>query len=162
MASGLSRDLGAGRGGATGVALGVLPTLSRLTSGGLSLPMNSSLGSLRFSYQNLLGGMGGQGGGMGTRSSFGSPSASFSSSHYRAGKIDFSTSATVGGMSAGMSSFGGGAGGGGRASGMLGSSGGGGSGGGPGGGQGGQGAPGGGGSGGEKHPTASLSLHLSF
>lgn len=164
MASDLSRDLGAGRRGSLGNAFGVLPALNRFTRGGLNLPFDSSLGSFRLSYQNLFGGAGGS---MGNRIGYGSPSASFTSTHLRTGKIDFSSSATISGgsgMSAGMSSFGGQGGGGGGASfsggGQAGGGmGGGASGGGPGGGHGG--GPGGASSGGGR-PSASVSLHLSF
>jgi len=165
MASDLSRDLGTGRTGSLGAALGVLPTLNQLTRGGLNLPFNSSLGNFRLSYQNLFGGTGSP---MGSRIGYGSPSASFSSTHLRTGKIDFSSSATVSGgfgMSAGMSSFGGQGGGstsfGGQAGG--GSRMGGGMGGGaPGGGPGSHGGGPGGASGGGGRPSASVSLHLSF
>jgi len=165
MASDLSRDLGAGRKGNLGTALGVLPTLNQLTRGGLNLPFNSSLGNFRLSCQNLFGGTGSP---MGSRISYGSPSASFTSTHLKTGKIDFSSSATVSGgfgMSAGMSSFGGQGGGstsfGARAgggSGMGGQAGGGAPGGGPGSHGGGPGRESGGGG----RPSASVSLRLNF
>jgi hypothetical protein len=163
--SNLSRDLGAGKSGTLGTALGVLPAFNQLMRGGLNLPLNSSFGSFRLSYQDLLGGAGGA---IGSKTGFGSPSVSFSSSH-KAGWIDFSAAASLSGgsitggsgMSTGMSSFGG------QAAGSMGSAsadsstGGGQSGGGPGSQGGGPGGPGGGNSGG-KRPAASLSLHLSF
>jgi hypothetical protein len=168
MASGLSRDLGAGKHGALGTALGVLPAFSQLTGGGLNLSSKTSVGNFRLSYRDLLSGA------MGGRPGLGSPSASFTSSHVRTGKVDFSAAASVSdgsmsggsGMSAGMSSFGS------QSSGMssFGSTAGSGSasaggsqaGGRPSGGPAGS-APGGsGGSSGGKHPTAAVSLRLNF
>jgi len=164
MASGVSSDLAAGKSGTLHTALGILPKFNQLARGGLNLPFNSSFGSFRLSYQNLVSGVGNT---KVARIGEGSPSASFDSSHFRAGKIDFSAAAmlsggTMGGgsgMSAGMSSFGGQPGGttsfgaqtegGGPAGGSKGSQG------------GGPGGPGGG-NGGEKRPAASLSLRLSF
>jgi hypothetical protein len=157
MASDLSRDLGAGKKGTLGTALGVLPKLNQMTRGGLNLPFSSSLGDFRLSYQNLFGGAGSP---MNSRIGYGSPSASFTSTHVRTGKIDFSSTASVGGMSAGMSSFGGQGGGRGAPSG---SQGGGGMGGGAtGGGPSSHGGGPGGASGGGGRPAASVSLHLSF
>ena len=179
MASGLSRDLGAGHRGAVGTALNVLPTLDRLSRGGMNFPINSSLGSFHFSYQMPFTG------GLGDRSGMGLPSASFTSNS-PSGKVDFSMAARMSGgisggqlggsstsMSAGLSSFGNQSGG--TSSFSLqpgaGSSGGGGTpvfsmgrpGGGSGGGPGGQGKPGPpGGKGGGKGPSASVSLQLKF
>lgn len=168
MASGLSRDLGAGKHGALGTALGVLPAFSQLTGGGLNLSSKTSIGNFRLSYRDLLGS-----GAMGGRPGLGSPSASFTSSHVRTGKVDFSAAASVSdgsmsggsGMSAGMSSFGS------QSGGMSsfgstagsGSAGGSQAGGRPSGGPAGSapGGPGGSSSGG-KHPTAAVSLRLNF
>jgi hypothetical protein len=170
MAGDLSSDLGAGKNGSIGTALRLLPKLNQLSRGGLNLPLNSSFGSFRLSYQNLFGGTGSP---MGGRTGYGSPSASFNSTHMRTGKIDFSTAASVSsgfGMSAGISSFGGQSAGGASFSPQVGGSGGmdrvtSGGGGGPMGGQGS--GPGGGpgrtgGAGGQIRPSASLSLHLNF
>jgi len=167
LAGNVSRDLGAGKSGVLGTALGTLPALNQLMRGGLNLPLNSSIGNFRLSYRDLLGSGGNAlGGNFGS----GSPSASFTSSHFKTGKIDFSAAASVNGgsagggsgMSAGISSFGGQAAGGasltsqaggGTAGGSMPS----------GGAGGGQGGPGGNsGNGGGKRPAASLSLHLNF
>jgi hypothetical protein len=150
MASTLSGDLGAKQYGALGTTLRILPTFNQLTRSGLNLPMSSSLGNFQLSYRNLFGAgsstMGGKGG-------FGSPSASFNSTHMRTGKIDFSVAASVtGGSMGGSSSFGG------KAGGGMGSAPAGGAMGGPGGHSGG----GAGGGGSDKSPGASLALHLSF
>lgn len=151
-ASTLSGDLGAKRYGSLGTALRILPAFNQLTRSGFNLPVSSSLGSFQLSYRNLLGAgssaMGGRGG-------FGSPSASFNSTHLRTGKIDFSVAASVsGGSMGGSSSFGGKAGGGmggASADGSMGE---------PGGHSGG--GPGGSGGGSDKGPGAKVSLHLSF
>jgi hypothetical protein len=152
MASTLSGDLGAKQYGALGTALRILPTFNQLTRSGLNLPMSSSLGNFQLSYRNLFGAgsstMGGKGG-------FGSPSASFNSTHMRTGKIDFSVAASVtGGSMGGSSSFRGKAGGGMGSAPACGAMGG------PGGHPGG--GAGGGGGGSDKSPGASLALHLSF
>jgi hypothetical protein len=174
LAGNMSRDLGAGKSGVLGTALGALPALNQLTRGGLNLPLNSSIGNFRLSYRDLLNNGGNElGGNLGS----GAPSASFTSSHFKAGKIDFSAAASVNGesasggsgMSAGISSFGGQASGGGQIAGgasltsqtgggAAGNSMGGPSGGAGGGQSGGNNSSGGGG----KRPTASLSLHLNF
>jgi hypothetical protein len=164
-ASNLSRDLGAGKSGTLGTALGVLPAFNQLMRGGLNLPLNSSFGSFRLSYQNLLGGAGGA---MGGRTGSGSPSASFTSSR-KIGWVDFSAAASLSGgsitggsgTSTGMSSFGGQAGGSMGGASADSSTGGGQSGGEPGSQGGGPGGPSGG-NGGGKRAAASVSLHLSF
>lgn len=154
MASALSGDLGAKRYGSMGTAFRILPAFNQLTRSGLNLPFSSSLGNFQLSYRDLFGAgsntMGGKGG-------YGSPSASFNSTHMRTGKIDFSVAASVsGGSMGGSSSFGG------KAGGAMGGPPAGGSMGAPGGHPGG--GPGGSGSGGssDKGPGASVSLHLSF
>lgn len=175
MASGLSRDLGTGRSGGLGAALGVLPTLNQISRGGLSLPLDTSLGSFKLVSPNLFGDA------MGGRMGAGFPSASFTSTHSFAsthsgsGKVNFSAAAAVSGgglggnsgMSAGLSSFGSQNGGGSPFSmqlgGGTGSAAGGGSmggqRGGPGAGSGGPGRPG---NGGGKAPAVNLSFHLNF
>ncbi len=168
MAGNLSRDLGAGKSGTLGTALGVLPAFDQLTRTGLNLPLNSSFGNFKLSYRDFLGGVSGPAGG---KTGYGSPSASFTNS-LRTRRVDFSAAASVNagsmgeglGTSSGMSSFGGQTGGSssfgsqqmGGAMGSQSSSG-------PGGGQGGRpGGPVGSSNGGGKGPGASLSLHLSF
>ncbi|MGD0894278.1 MAG: hypothetical protein ABR923_22385 [Terracidiphilus sp.] len=163
-AGNLSRDLGAGKIGTLGTALGALPAFNQLMRGGLNLPINPSFGSLRLSYQDLFSGAGGA---IGSRIGNSSPSPSFAGPR-RVVWVDFSAAAAfsrrsmAGGSStsAGMSSFGGQAGastGGPSAdSSMSGQTGGG-----PGGQGGGPGGPGGN-NGGGKRPATSLSLHLSF
>jgi hypothetical protein len=162
MVNDLSHDLGAGKKGILGTVPNALSKFDLLRHGGLNLPLNSSLGNFRLSYQNFIG----QGsGGTGEKIGRGSPSASFASSHLHSGKADFSATAAISEgsmgcgscMSAGISSFGGQAGGGmngGQAGGSMG-----GQNGGPDEGRGG--GPVGGNRGGQ-HPAASLSLHLSF
>ncbi|MDR3749925.1 MAG: hypothetical protein P4K94_00415 [Terracidiphilus sp.] len=172
MASDLSRDLGAGKSGTLGAALGALPRFNRLMQDGLNFSSDLSPGSSRFSYRTPFGAGGSPMRGFGA----GSASATYSNPHTRGRKIDFSATAAVngggasgvigGGSSAGMSSFAG------TAGGSMGGQAGGagdrvaGAGGGPGGGSMGSGGPhgagGGGPSGGQGRPAASLSLHLSF
>ncbi|MDR3777117.1 MAG: hypothetical protein P4K97_09490 [Terracidiphilus sp.] len=153
MASTLSSDLGAGRYGSIDTALRILPAFSQMARSGLRLPFSSSLGNFQLSYRDLFGATSNT---MGGRSGYGSPSASFNSTHLRSGKIDFSVAASVsGGSMGGSSSFGGKAGSGmgsAPAGGSLGAPGGH-----PGGGPGGS-----GGGSSDKGPGASVSLHLSF
>lgn len=147
LAGDVSRGLDASGHANLGTALGVLPTLNQLVRGGLSLPMSSSFGSFRLSYQSplALGSM------MGSRmmtNGYGSGLAAYQSPHARSGRVDFSASALMGMGSGGASSYRGGQNGG-MGGGM---------------GQGGSGGhgPGGHGAGGQSEPSASVSLHLSF
>jgi hypothetical protein len=80
-------------------------SFNQMMRGGLSLPMNSSFGNFRFSYQspfsltnNLQ---------MNTLNGYGSGFATYESPHARSGRIDFSASAKVGmGSANGMSNYG--------------------------------------------------------
>jgi hypothetical protein len=91
-----------GHGNAAG-AIGAVPSFNQLFRGNLSLPVNSSFGNFRLSYQDPLSlsnsfqmrGLNGYGSGF----------ATYDSPHARSGRIDFSASAKVG-MSSGYGSSG--------------------------------------------------------
>jgi hypothetical protein len=85
------------------VALGALPAASQFLRGGLNLPVNSSFGNFRLSYQSPFS--------LNNNfqfkdaNGFGSPAAAYESPHVRSGHVDFSASAKVGVRSeAGMGS----------------------------------------------------------
>jgi hypothetical protein len=89
----------------SGSPLGPMPSFNQMMHGGLSLPMNSSFGNFRFSYQspfslsNSLQ--------MNTLNGYGAGFATYESPHARSGRIDFSASAKVGmGSANGMSNYG--------------------------------------------------------
>lgn len=141
LAGDAGRGLSANGHTAVGSALGMVPGL---TGSGLNLPMASSVGNFRFSYQSPLSFTGMNGTQLAVHG-YGSGVATYDSPHARSGRVDFSASAMMGmgtsGSAAGMSTGGGGAG-------M-------GHGGGPGGGHGGPGSS-------QSQPSAAVSLHLSF
>ncbi|WP_157439994.1 hypothetical protein [Terracidiphilus gabretensis] len=90
----VSRGLAAGGHTNAASVLGALPSANQLLRGGLNLPVNSSLGNFRLSYQppfslnnNFQ---------FKDASGFGSPSAVYESPHARSGHVDFSASAKVG------------------------------------------------------------------
>ncbi|HWT67435.1 MAG TPA: hypothetical protein VN151_15080 [Terracidiphilus sp.] len=143
LAGDASRGLNASGYTGLGTALGVLPTISQLTRGGLSLPVASSVGNFRLSYQSPLT-LPGMNGSTFAMHGYGSGLATYDSPHARSGRVDFSASAMMG---MGSSSTGGMSGG-------------------PGGGVGGMGHGGPGGShsgpGTQTQSSASVSLHLSF
>lgn len=111
----LAGDAGHGltAGGYTGLgsALGVLPTISQFTRSGLSLPVASSIGNFRLSYQSPLT-LPGMNGSTFAMHGYGSGFAAYDSPHARSGRVDFSASATMGmgssGSAGGMSGGGGG------------------------------------------------------
>lgn len=139
LAGGVGRGLSASGYSGVGTALSTIPAL---TGGGLSLPMNSSVGNFRFAYQSPLNFSGMNGTALAMHG-YGSGVAAYDSPHARSGRVDFSASALMG-----MSASSGAGGGGGQGGGM---------------GHGGPGGPGGhGGGGGQTQPSASVSLHLSF
>ncbi len=140
LAGDLGRGLDSSGHTSLGTALGTLPTLSQLTRSGLSLPMASSAGNFRFSYQSPLSFAGMNGTSLAVHG-YGSGFAAYDSPHARSGRFDFSASALMG-MGSGST-----------ASGVNSSSM----------GHGGPGGPGGhGGSNSQSQPSASVSLHLSF
>jgi hypothetical protein len=116
FSGGIANPLGGGvrsgfRGGVAGSDnpagfLGPGASFNQMMRGGLSLPMNSSFGNFRFSYQspfsltnNLQ---------MNALNGYGSGFATYESPHARSGRIDFSASAKVGmGAVNGMSNYGG-------------------------------------------------------
>jgi hypothetical protein len=155
LAGDLGSNLGEGKHGSMKTVLGVLPKFNQLMRSGLSLPLDSSAGIFSLSYKDWLSGNGG------------SPSASYNSTHWKVGKIDFSAAASVGqgsggGGSTGSSSFGSSAGGmaGGSSGGQSGDTGGGAAGGRSEKSSNGLGNPSSGG--GKNRPAATLSLHLNF
>ena len=132
-----SGGVGPGMNGAHGSAPGDLK-LDQLTRGNLGMYLKSSMGSFRLSYRDALGiRSNALGGGVGQ----GSAGATFNSASFGNGMFNLSATSTLGsGSAAGMSR-------GGFSSGSM-----------SGAGHGGPSNP----SGSEKHPTASVSLHLHF
>lgn len=143
LAGDLGRGLDSSGHTGLGAALGVLPTLGQLTRGGLSLPMASTAGNFRFSYDSPFT-LGGTNGSMLMMRGYGSGYAAYDTPHAHSGRFDFSASALTGVGSAGSAGTMNGTGGMGP------------------GGTGGH-APGPHASGaGQSQPSASVSLHLSF
>lgn len=106
LAGDMSRGLGAAGNGAAAGFFGAVPSFNPFTRGGLSMPMNSSFGDFRFSYQSpfslsnnfAMNHMNGYGAGF----------ATYNSPHVRDGKVDFSAFAKVGmGSAGGMNNLGG-------------------------------------------------------
>jgi hypothetical protein len=95
MGSRFSQDLGAGKTGAVGTALGVLPKLNQKMNSGLDLPVGSSKGKFDFSYRDQLGsGSNPMGGGIGR----GSAQASYNSNmNLKHDMLHFSAAAMFGG-----------------------------------------------------------------
>jgi hypothetical protein len=100
-------DRGLASEGHTGAAtaLGTLPAANQFLRGNLNLPVNSSLGNFRLTYQspyslnnNFQ---------LKENSGFGSPAAAYESPHVRSGHVDFSAYAKVGVGSPGMNGVGG-------------------------------------------------------
>lgn len=98
-----------GHNGAGGGMPGGDFSFNQLMRGNLAMPMNSSIGNFKLSYQSPFSAT------SGLQSGYGSPAATYESPHARSGKIDFSAAAKVGvgGMNgvSGSNSFGGGGGG---------------------------------------------------
>jgi hypothetical protein len=90
----LGRGLAAGGHTSAAAALGALPAANQLLRGGLNLPVNSSLGNFRLSYQSPFS--------LNNNfqfkdaNGFGSPTAVYESPHARSGHVDFSASAKAG------------------------------------------------------------------
>jgi len=104
MGSQISSDLGQGKSGVLGTALGVLLKLNQLSRSGFNLPLNSAAGRFQFSYKDQLGtGGNALGGGIGS----GSAQASFTSRSLKNEMFHFSAAAMLGGVGGG-SGFGGG------------------------------------------------------
>ena len=95
LAGDASRGLTGSGHSSLGSALGVIPMLSQLTRGGVQLPVGSSFGSFRVSYQSPLSFSGMNGSSIAMRG-YGSGAAAYNSPHVRSGRVDFSASAVMG------------------------------------------------------------------
>jgi hypothetical protein len=106
LSGNLGRGLAAGGHTNAAAALGALPSFSQSLHSGFSLPVSSSLGSFRLSYQSPLSLTNNFQ--IRDMNSFGSSMAAYDSPHLRSGHIDFSAAAKVGvGSTTGMSDPGG-------------------------------------------------------
>ncbi|HWA95466.1 MAG TPA: hypothetical protein VG844_12765 [Terracidiphilus sp.] len=94
LANDASRGFSASGQTQLGSALRLLPALNQFTRG-ISLPMNSSFGSFRLSYQSPLHFQGMNGTSLAVHG-YGSGLADYESPHMHSGKLDFSASALMG------------------------------------------------------------------